>query len=399
MSRMPRVCIAGGSVGGLTTALVLRDAGCDVRVFERSSTALQARGAGIAALDTTLDYLLRRGGFQVTEVCSSTGWIRFLNRDGSVRHEQRHRYRFSSWNTIYRSLLGLLDGDRYQLGTEVTGFAERDGMVTVTLGQGQHTSQQTQSDLLVCADGVGSPGRARLLPAVRPAYSGYVAWRGTVPEHDLAPGTRTILGDALTYQVLPDSHILVYPIPALDGSVTEGNRLINIVWYLNVGQGAPLDALMTGRDGVRRPVSLPPGAATDAAVSGMRQAARDQLAGPIAEAVVRAAEPFVQVVTDIEVPRMAFGRICLIGDAAFAVRPHAAAGTAKAAADGWALAEELTAADGDVPAALAAWERRQLALGRGLLARCREIGDSSQFLGTFRPGDPRLIFGLYSPGN
>lgn len=91
--------------------------------------------------------------------------------------------------------------------------------------------------------------------------------------------------------------------------------------------------------------------------------------------------------------------ICLIGDAAFAVRPHAAAGTAKAAADGWALAEELTAAGGDVPAALAAWERRQLALGRDLLARCRAIGDSSQFSGTFRPGDPRLIFGLYGPGN
>jgi 2,6-dihydroxypyridine 3-monooxygenase len=396
---MPRVCIAGGSVGGLTTALVLRDAGCDVQVFERSSTALQARGAGIAALDTTLDYLLKRGGFQVTDVCSSTGWIRFLNRDGSVQHEQRHRYRFSSWNTIYRSLVSLLDADRYQLGTEVTGFVERDGTVTVTLGRGQPTGPLAQADLLVCADGVGSPARARLLPAVRPAYSGYVAWRGTVPEQDLSPGTRKVLGDALTYQVLPASHILVYPIPALDGSVTEGDRLINIVWYVNVAEGAPLDRLMTGRDGVHRPVSLPPGAATEAAVTRMRQAAQDHLAGPIAEAVVRAPEPFVQVITDIEVPRMTFGRICLIGDAAFAVRPHAAAGTAKAAADGWALAGELTAAGGDVPAALAAWERRQLTLGRDLLARCREIGDSSQFLGTFRAGDPRLIFGLYGPGH
>jgi 2,6-dihydroxypyridine 3-monooxygenase len=395
---MPRVSIAGGSLGGLTAALVLRDAGCDVRVFERSSTALQARGAGIAALDTTLDYLLKRGGFQVTDVCSSTGWIRFLNRDGSVQDERRHRYRFSSWNTIYRSLLSLLDAGRYQLATEVTGFAEQHGTVTVTLGPGQ-PSQRAESDLVVCADGVGSAARARLLPAVRPAYSGYVAWRGTVPERDLSPGARRILGDALTYQVLPDSHILVYPIPALDGSLTEGDRLINIVWYVNVAQGAPLDILMTGRDGIRRPVSLPPGAATEPAVASMRQAARDQLAAPIAEAVVSAPEPFVQVVTDIEVPRMAFGRICLIGDAAFAVRPHAAAGTAKAAADGWALAEELTAAGGDVPAALAAWEHRQLALGRDLLARCREIGDSSQFLGTFRPGDPRLIFGLYGPGN
>lgn len=176
-------------------------------------------------------------------------------------------------------------------------------------------------------------------------------------------------------------------------------RLINIVWYVNVSQGAPLDTLMTGRDGVRRPVSLPPGAATGAAVAAMRQSAQDQLAGPIAEAVVSAPEPFVQVVYDIEVPRMVFGRICLIGDAAFAVRPHAAAGTAKAAADGWALAEELTAAAGDVRRALAAWEHRQLTLGHDLLSRCREIGDSSQFLGTFRPGDPRLIFGLYGPGH
>ena len=112
-----------------------------------------------------------------------------------------------------------------------------------------------------------------------------------------------------------------------------------------------------------------------------------------------AAEPFVQVVYDIAVPRMVFGRACLIGDAAFAVRPHAAAGTAKAAADGWALAAELAAAGGDVPAALASWERQQVTLGRALLARCRDIGDSSQFGGGFRPGDQRLIFGLYGPGN
>ena len=55
---MPGVIVMGGSLGGLTAALVLRDAGCDVRVFERSSSALQARGAGIAALDATLRYLV-----------------------------------------------------------------------------------------------------------------------------------------------------------------------------------------------------------------------------------------------------------------------------------------------------------------------------------------------------
>jgi 2,6-dihydroxypyridine 3-monooxygenase len=392
---VPAVSVVGGSIGGLTAALVLRDAGCDVQVFERSPAALTARGAGLAVLDSTLRYLTERGGLRAEDVCSSTHWIRFLHRDGSIQHEQPHRYRFSSWNTMYRSLLGLFGPGRYHLAAEVTDFAQHGDRVYLTLA----TGQRAEADLLICADGVSSLARTRLQPAAQRSYSGYVAWRGTVPESQLSPATSKLLGDALTYQVLPASHILVYPIPGLDGSVRRGERLINLVWYVNVPAGNPLDELMTGRDGVLRPVSLPPGAATDRALSALRQAALAQLAPPLSEVVTHVAEPFIQVIYDIEVSRMAFGRICLLGDAAFAVRPHAAAGTAKAAADGWALAEELTAAAGNVPAALEAWERRQLALGHDLLARCRAIGDSSQFHGTFRPGDPRLIFGLYAPGN
>ncbi|MGH3172374.1 MAG: FAD-dependent monooxygenase, partial [Streptosporangiaceae bacterium] len=339
---MPRVAVTGGSVGGLTAALVLRDAGCDVTVFERSSAALQARGAGIATLEATLRYLTERAGRPVADVCSSTNWIRFLGADGSVRHEQRHRYLFSSWNTIYRSLLGMFGPGRYRLGHEVTGFSQSADSVRVTLAGGQ----EAEADLLVCADGVSSLARARLLPEVRPSYAGYVAWRGTLPEQALTAATRERFGDAITYQVLKDSHILVYPIPGLDGALRAGERLVNFVWYVNVAEGGELDELMTGRDGIRRAVSLPPGAARDEAVTVMRRAAGRELAPPIVEVVTGVGEPFVQVVYDIAVPRMAFGRICLIGDAAFAVRPHAAAGTAKAAADGWALAAGLTAAGG-----------------------------------------------------
>jgi 2,6-dihydroxypyridine 3-monooxygenase len=392
---MPSVVVMGGSVGGLTAALVLRDAGCQVRVFERSAAALQARGAGIAALPATLRYLTERGGRSEADVCSSTDWIRFLGPDGGIEHEQRHRYLFSSWNTIYSSLLGEFDPGSYLLDREVTGFGQDRGRVRVTLADGG----AAEAELLVCADGVSSLARAVLLPGVLPSYSGYVAWRGTLPERELTAATRARLGDAITYQVMPGSHILVYPIPGPHGELTEGDRLVNFVWYVNVAAGEALDELMTGRDGVRRAVSLPPGAATEEAVAVMRRSARARLAPALAEVAGGVAEPFVQAVYDIGVPTMAFGRICLIGDAAFAVRPHAAAGTAKAAADGWALAEALTAAAGDVPAALASWERRQLALGRALLARCRDIGDSSQFGGTFRPGDRRLIFGLHGPGN
>ena len=94
---------------------------------------------------------------------------------------------------------------------------------------------------------------------------------------------------------------------------------------------------------------------------------------------------------------MGFGRVCLIGDAAWVVRPHAAAGTAKAAADGWALAEAI-AKDDDIPGALATWETGQLALGRQLLERTRRIGARSQLDCNWVPGDPELIFGLRGPG-
>ena len=95
---------------------------------------------------------------------------------------------------------------------------------------------------------------------------------------------------------------------------------------------------------------------------------------------------------------MAFGCVCLSGDGAFALRPHAAAGTAKAAEDAWKLGEAVREASGDVTAALEAWEPGQLELGRRVLARTRDAGRRSQFEGGWQVGDP-LPFGLYEVGD
>jgi 2,6-dihydroxypyridine 3-monooxygenase len=58
----------------------------------------------------------------------------------------------------------------------------------------------------------------------------------------------------------------------------------------------------------------------------------------------------------------------------------------------------MAGADGDVEAALRAWEPHQLALGRSALRRTREAGERSQFSGAWRMGDP-LPFGLYRQGD
>jgi 2,6-dihydroxypyridine 3-monooxygenase len=388
-----RVVVAGGSLGGLTAGLLLADAGLDVSVHERSPSELQERGAGIGLLPDSSRYLVERAGVPLDEISTSTSHIRYLGRDGHVLHEQAHQYRFSSWNTVYRRLLGCFDRDRYHLDSEVTGFEVKDDSVRVELAN----DVPIDADLLVCADGVSSPARRRLLPDVRIGYAGYVAWRGMQPEAALDADTRARLGDAITYFVYANSHILLYPIPGADGSVAPGDRLINFVWYRNYLDGGDLADLLTGPTGKRHEQSVPPGGLRDEQVAEMRAVARARLPELVADVVGSVDRPFVQVICDVEVPRMAFGRVCLVGDAAWVVRPHAAAGTAKAAADGWALADALTTHE-DVERALAAWEPDQLALGRQLLDRTRRIGSRSQVDCNWVPGDPELIFGLRGPG-
>ena len=60
------------------------------------------------------------------------------------------------------------------------------------------------------------------------------------------------------YCLLPRGHVLVYPIPSLQGDLAPGKRLANFVWYHNYAAGADFDDLMTGRDGERRSTSMPP---------------------------------------------------------------------------------------------------------------------------------------------
>jgi 2,6-dihydroxypyridine 3-monooxygenase len=383
------VGIVGGSLGGLTAALVLRDLGCEVEVAERSTAELEARGAGIVVLPETSRYLNERTNVGLDAVTTSTSVLRYLDADGAIVHESPRHYRYSGWHTIYRALLGSFGRERYHIGREVTAIDERDGEVVV----GYADDGTGAFDLVVCADGIGSASRLRFLPEVRPAYAGYVAWRGTVAESELPPWVLGAFRDALVYEVISESHILLYPIPAHGGATEPGQRLLNFVWYRNY-EGAALEDLMTDRDGVRREVSLPPGAARAVHVDELRSFAHDNLAPPIAEVVAHAGAPFAQAIFDIEVPRMAFGRVCLIGDAAFAVRPHIAAGTAKAAADAWALGEALAESDMDVERALPLWEARQLTVGRAALERARRNGERSQFLGTWIPGDPELDYGL-----
>jgi 2,6-dihydroxypyridine 3-monooxygenase len=391
VTRRTKVIVVGGSLGGLTAALVLRDAGCDVEVYERSRHPLSGRGVGIVAHPATIRYSVERGR---GDPSSPVSFMRYLDHSGGVAHEEETRFRFTSYYSLYHNLLDLLGSDRYHHGRELLGLSQDADGVTVELAGGA----RARCDLLVCADGIQSTARRLLLPELERRYAGYVGWRGAVEEAELGDGVRAALSDALVYYVIPHSHILTYPIPSADDALEPGAHTINWVWYRNVAAGAELDALMVDVDGRRQEISLPPGKVRPEAIDELRRAAARDLAPQLAETVRATAEPFLQVVFDIEVPRMAFGRVCLIGDAASALRPHIAAGTAKAAEAAWMLADAVGAADHDVVAALESWEPLVLELERNAVARTREAGISVQFENRWTIGDP-IPFGLRETGD
>lgn len=388
-----RIAVAGGSIGGLTAGVLLHELGHDVHVFERSTAALQARGAGIVVLPMTEKYFVDRGGgFDSDVALTLTNWS-YVDAQGTVTSESPTHNRFSSWNTVYRALLDVLPSERYHLSRQVTGFEQTPDSVTVLFADGE----PHECDVLVAADGIASTVRSVVEPDTEPEYAGYVAWRGTVMESELSRETQAMFEDAMVYQVLDHSHILIYAIPGPDDSIAPGERALNFVWYRNA-PGPVFDDLMTDRDGVNRGATMPPGMVQQRFLDEMHDDARRNLAPQIREVVLACDAPFIQAIYDMTMQRFVYGRVVVIGDAACSLRPHVAAGTAKACADGWALRDHLAATD-DLFAALAAWEAQQLAVARHAAAKTQAMGEASQRLGTMVPDDPGWRFGLFEPGN
>src|ERR1700742_4648490 len=94
-SRMSRALVVGGSLGGLTAALVLRDQEWNVEVLERSAVPLQGRGAGIVLHPITVRYLVERVGKAIADIGLPASRLRYLGDDGSVVHEQPCAHRLA----------------------------------------------------------------------------------------------------------------------------------------------------------------------------------------------------------------------------------------------------------------------------------------------------------------
>ena len=169
---MMRAAVIGGSLGGLTAALILRDQGWDVEVLERSPNRLEGRGTGIVLDPTTVRYLVERAGKSLDDISLPAQRLQYLDGDGSIVDEQPCAYRFASYGELYRGLLDAFGTEHYHLSNELAHLDDLGDAATLTLTG----CRAIEADLVVCADGVHSTGRRIMLPNTHP-YAVH-CWRG-----------------------------------------------------------------------------------------------------------------------------------------------------------------------------------------------------------------------------
>jgi 2-polyprenyl-6-methoxyphenol hydroxylase-like FAD-dependent oxidoreductase len=362
-----RALIIGGSMSGLLAAIMLHRRGWTVDVFERVDGELAGRGAGIVAQPELIARMTALG-LDGRDLGVAIARRQLLDRAGNVAGTLDRPQILTAWERVYRVLRDGFPAEHYHRGRGFKAFAQDANGVTAQFADGG----TAEGDVLIGADGLRSTVRQQCLPAIAPLYAGYVAWRALIAESALPVAIHRDLFEAMTFCLPPGEQFLGYPVAGPDNDLRRGHRRYNIIWYRPADEAQELPWLLTDDGGVLHSISIPPPLIRREAIAGMRDAA-EQLLAPQLRAIVRLIdEPLLQPIYDLASPRLAFGRVAIIGDAAFVARPHVAAGVSKAADDAAALAAALD--DDDIAGALVRYEAARLPEGNRIIERARHLG-------------------------
>jgi len=361
----PKALVIGGSLGGLFVATALRAIGWNVEIFERSPAALDSRGGGIVLQGEVLQAMEFAKIAPDMPLGVRSRERLYYDRLCNILSRQYMPQTQTSWNSLYSTLIANFPEENYRRGAKLIDIHQGEFGVVATFENGS----SAEGDLLIGADGGGSTVRSLVLPNTDPSYAGYVVWRGLIDEGRFPEFAKTSIYENFVFQHDPESMMLEYMVPGIDGSVEPGTRRYNWLWYLKASAGAELDAILTDRNGMRRSYSIPPGMLAPEQETWIRCVGEERL-NPIFRALLRSTdEIFVQAIQDLQVPQMVFGRVLLVGDAASIPRPHTAGSTAKAAANAITLALQISRHT-DLDNALLQWQEQQLPEG----ARMAKLG-------------------------
>jgi len=319
-----RVMVAGGGIGGLCAALVLKNEGYDVRVFEKAQQ-YKPFGGPIQIASNALESLLRIDAGVYSQIMArstmigdrknglkdglSSEWFatfdlyspaKARNQDASIVIDR----------PILQEILVEAIGDSVQTGAEVVSYESAAGSSKVigVLSDGT----RHEADLLVGADGIWSKVRAIMDPNPKaPVWSGYTCFAAIancVPDDIAEVGYKVYLGSRKYFV-----------------SVDVGGGRVQWYAFLNV---PPKSLALAPGDQLRW--------LKETQFSEWSEEVHQLLdSTPIEDVEQR------DLYDRIPELRWAAGRVCLLGDAAHPMMPNLGQGGCMAIEDALVLGQEL----------------------------------------------------------
>ena len=363
-----RAIVIGGSMSGLFAGLMLRAAGWQVDIYEKVEDELSGRGAGIVAQPEILA-ALEALGLETQDLGVAVDTRRLFDASGHRVLETDCPQMMTAWERVYRILRDAFPTQHYRQGRSLRAIEQSPDNVTAIFANGERIS----ADILIGADGIRSTVRGLCAADAQPLYAGYIAWRALIDESAMPRDIHRDIFPVMAFCLPPGEQILGYPVAGADNDLRLGHLRYNMIWYRPADEDTELVSLLTDEKGARHSMSIPPPLISRASIAAMREAARRVLAPQFVKAIDVVDQPLLQPIFDLESKRLAFGRIAIIGDAAFVARPHVGGGVAKAAGDADALTIALSE-NSDVCAALLQFESARLPVGRQMIQRARHLG-------------------------
>ena len=208
-------------------AIMVKRLGHNVHLYEQNLSSIRTnRAAGIGTGPKGIEY------FNVYDLCDqpyafSCPGFQFLDKNANIKRFLSLPLNLTSWDVLYYRLRANFDALKsqhcleppselktdgkalYDLGKRAVSVSSNDNFVTVEyedLVDGGGGS--IHADLVIVADGFNSVIRQVLLPNLKRTYSGYVAWRGTVPERDLSEETTRLFDKHFNAFVMSRGYIV-----------------------------------------------------------------------------------------------------------------------------------------------------------------------------------------------
>src|SRR6201982_194536 len=139
-----RAIVIGGSLSGLFAASLLRKAGWQTDVYERSDVELRGRGAGIVT-HPDLIQSLERSGAQLKDLGVTVQERIALDSQGNVIERLPYEKIVTSWDRLHQIMRATIPRSAHHLGYNLKTIEQDADSVTAIFENGEHLT----GDILV----------------------------------------------------------------------------------------------------------------------------------------------------------------------------------------------------------------------------------------------------------